>query len=39
MMALGGHFAAGPQPGGWFTVDARLPMAQSAPVMTVESAP
>jgi two-component system sensor histidine kinase DesK len=39
MTALGGHFAAGPQPGGWFTVDARLPMTQNAPVMTGESAP
>jgi signal transduction histidine kinase len=39
MMALGGHFAAGPQPGGWFTVDAQLPMTQNAPVMTGESAP
>ena len=39
MMALGGHFAAGPEPGGWFTVDARLPMTQNAPVMTGESAP
>jgi two-component system sensor histidine kinase DesK len=39
MTALGGQFAAGPQPGGWFTVNARLPMTQSAPVMTVESAP
>jgi len=39
MTALGGQLAAGPEPGGWFTVDARLPMAQSAPVVTVESAP
>jgi two-component system sensor histidine kinase DesK len=39
LTALGGDFAAGPQPGGWFTVDARLPITRNAPVMTVESAP
>jgi two-component system sensor histidine kinase DesK len=41
MTALGGHFAAAPQPGGWFTVDARLAMEQNAPVEAgaMESAP
>ena len=32
--ALGGHLAAGPEPGGWFTVEARLPADHTTPPRT-----
>jgi two-component system sensor histidine kinase DesK len=36
--ALGGQLVAGAEPGGWFTVEARLPVIEHAPV-AVESTP
>lgn len=37
--ALGGHFTAGQQPGGWFTVQAQLPATSSAPTPALDPAP
>jgi len=37
--ALGGQIIAGAEPGGWFTVEARLPVTEHAPVVAVESTP
>ena len=37
--ALGGQFTAGAEPGGWFTVEARLPVTEHAPVAPREVDP
>ncbi len=37
--AVSGHLAAGPEPGGWFTVEARLPVANIAPTAALDPAP
>ena len=40
MTALGGHLSAGPEPGGWFTVEAQLPTASnSTPAATLDPTP
>jgi two-component system sensor histidine kinase DesK len=39
VMALGGHLAAGPGPGGWFTVEARLPATNSTIAAALDPAP
>jgi hypothetical protein len=38
MTALGGHLTAGPEPGGWFTIEASLAASTSAPTVALDPA-
>ena len=39
MTALGGHLTAGPEPGGWFTVQASLPASSTVATVALDPAP